>query len=71
MREEARVNGDVHGGHSNRSSVTRGPLPACPAVAPRRHECGLVKDDCLACVICGAELPRTWNVDPLEERRHA
>ncbi len=38
---------------------------------PRCQERNLVKDDCFACVICGAELPRTWNIDPLEERRRA
>jgi len=32
---------------------------------PRCQERNLVKDDYFACVICGAELPRTWNVDPL------
>jgi hypothetical protein len=38
---------------------------------PRCQERNLVKDDDFACVICGAELPRAWNIDPLEERRRA
>jgi DNA-directed RNA polymerase subunit RPC12/RpoP len=29
---------------------------------PRCQERNLVKDDDFACAICGAELPRTWNV---------
>lgn len=31
---------------------------------PRCQERNLVKDNYFACVICGAELPRAWNVDP-------
>jgi hypothetical protein len=38
---------------------------------PRCQERNLVKDDYFACVICGAELPRTWNVDPLGDPRRA
>jgi hypothetical protein len=36
---------------------------------PRCQECNLVKDDDFACVICGAQLPRAWNIDPLDEPR--
>jgi hypothetical protein len=36
---------------------------------PQCHERNLVKDDFFICAICGAELPQTWNLDPIEERR--
>lgn len=36
---------------------------------PRCQELNLVKDDYFSCVICGAELPRTWNIDSLGQRR--
>jgi hypothetical protein len=38
---------------------------------PRCQERNLVKNDDFVCVICGAELPWAWNVDPLDERRRA
>lgn len=31
---------------------------------PRCHERNLVKDDDFACAVCGAELPRIWNLGP-------
>ena len=36
---------------------------------PRCQERNLVKDDYFVCAICGAELPPTWNLDPLEEHQ--
>jgi hypothetical protein len=35
---------------------------------PQCQERNLVKDDYFFCAICGTELPRTWNLDPLEGR---
>jgi hypothetical protein len=34
---------------------------------PRCHERNLVKDDYFSCAVCDAELPRTWNLDSLQE----
>lgn len=46
-------------------------LPAIFRRCPRWQERNLVKDDFFACVICNAELPRTWNVDLLGKGHQA